>query len=869
MKRFLRYLRMRHFETDLDAEIQEHIDEKIEDHLATGLPIEEARARALREFGNRTRLLETCREQWGAALLDEFMADIRYSTRVLRKNPLFAFVAISCLALGIGVNVVTFSAIDHVLLQPLPYPESQRLVVIWGQKPSSGSEHLYVSPADFYDWRARSQEFSFMAAFAAWPMNLTNIENPRKLHAQLISANLFALLRVQPERGRTFQENEDAADAQPVVVISHRLWRSIGEPQVGSRLTLNSSSYAIVGVMPASFSFPSLDVEAWVPLSLSAANRSNREGRWLQVVGRLNTHATLAGAHSEMELIASQLAAAFPASNNNLSVSLVPLQDEVVGKTSPILWTLQGGTLLLLIVTCANLANLLLAQSASRTREIAMRTALGASRGRIIRQLLVESFVLSLAGGCLGLSFAQAAITVIRRLPASVLPRAAEISISLPVLLAAISISAFTAILFGAAPALQASRINLRNEMSVAWRGTSRNAEEKRGFLVTVQIATAVVLLIGAGLLCASAVRLISTPTGLKVDHLVTITLTLPHSQYPTIAAQNALFDKVLEGVQNTPRVSSAAAISDTPLAGNNPTLEIVTDQDVSRRYNPPFRAGFRVVSPGYFATAGIPVSRGRAFDSSDRTNNQRVAIVNQTMAHRVWGSANPIARRIRLKENQEWLNVVGVVPDVKQLGLGVAEGAVLYIPYSQNTQPWMSWTTLLVRTAAQPSAVLPSIRKKIRAVDKNLPLEQAGTLEEILSRATIIPRFVAITAGLLSVFSLLIALLGVHGLVAYTVERRIPELGIRVALGASRLQISTLLFQGMMFRVVAGLACGLVIAWCSTKLISSQLFEIRPHDPAIFAGVAACLGLASMLAIIAPARHALSIDPSSALRVE
>lgn len=869
MKRLLRYLFKRHFDTELEAEIQEHLDEKIEGHVAAGLPIAEARARALREFGNRTRLVETCREQWGAALLDQSKADLRYATRLLRKRPVFAFVAISCLALGIGVNTVAFSAIDHVLLQPLPYPESQRLVAIWGHKPSSGSEHLYVSPADFYDWRARSQRFSSMAAFAAWPMNLANVDNPRKVHAELVSASLFALLRVQPEQGRIFEENEDAADAQPVVIVSHRLWRSLSEPQVGSRLTLNNSNYTIVGVMPDSFSFPSLDTEAWVPLSLSPADRASREGRWLQVVGRLKTHATLAGAQSEMELIAGQLAAAYPATNSHWSVSLVPLRDEVVGKTTAILWTLEAGTLLLLLVTCANLANLLLAQSASRTREIAMRTALGASRGRMLRQFMIESFVLSLAGGGLGLLFARGAILLIKTMPASVLPRAAEISMSVPVLLAAISISAFTAILFGVAPGLQALHMDIRNDMSVASRGTSRGADKKRGFLVTLEIATAVVLLIGAGLLGASAVRLISTPTGLQVDHLVTVALTLPHSQYPTIATQNALLAKLLEEVQRIPRVSSVAEISDTPLAGNNPTLEVVSDQDASQPSKTPFRAGFRVVSPAYFATAGTPVLCGRAFDSSDRTNNQQVAIVNQTMARRVWGSANPIARRIRLKENHDWLNIVGVVPDVKQLGLSVEEGPVLYIPYSQNTQPWMSWTTLLVRTAAPPSALLPSIRTKIHGVNKNLPLEDVSTLEQVLSRATAIPRFVATMAGLLSAFSLLIALLGVHGLVAYTVERRIPELGIRIALGASRLQISTLLLGGMMVRVFAGLACGLVIAWWATKLISSQLFEIRPHDPAVFAAVAVSLGIASLLAIFAPARRALNIDPSAALRVE
>ncbi|MBV8360904.1 MAG: ABC transporter permease, partial [Deltaproteobacteria bacterium] len=748
MKRLLRYLLMRRFDRDLDAEIQAHIDEKADAYTADGMPSKEAQARASCEFGNRTRVVENCRETWGTALLDQFTADFRFALRVLRHSPLFAFIAIFCLALGIGVNTVAFSAVDHVLLRPLPYPESQQLVSVWGHKQSSGSEQLFVSPADFYDWRARSRSFSSLAAFSTWPMNLTNVENPRKLHTELVSANVFTLLRVQPERGRIFRENEDSPDAEPVVMLSDRLWRSLSEPKMGGRLTLNGSGYTVIGVMPANFSFPSLDVEAWVPLSLSAENRTNRDARWLQVVGRLREHATASGAQSEMKLIADQLAQTYPATNMHWSVSLVPLRDEVIGKTGTVLWTLQIGTLLLLLVTCANLANLLLARGASRTREVGMRTALGASRGRIMRQFLVESFVLALAGGGLGLAMAEVGITIIRTLSESLLPRAAEISLSAPVLFGALAVSAITSILFGVAPALSASHMDLRNEIAVGSRGTLRSAEKKRGLLVTVELSTAVVLLIGAALLCGSAIRLISTPTGLRVDTVLTAALSLPHSQYPTTAAQNALLERVLEALRNLPGVTSSAAISDTPLAGNNPTLAIVSEEDATQQSDAKLRAGFRVVSPTYFATAGIPVLRGRVFGVTDQTDTPLVAVVNETMARRVWGRGNAVTRRIRMEENNRWMTVIGVVRDVKQVGLKAEEGPVLYIPYSQNTQAWMSWTTLVIRTGLTPAAILPSLRKTIHTIDKNLPLEQAETLEQIVSRATAIPRFVAGTAG-------------------------------------------------------------------------------------------------------------------------
>jgi len=869
MKRLLRYLWTRRFDKELDAEIQAHIDEKTELYLAGGLPLEEARLRALRDFGNRTRVAESCRERWGVMLLDETSADIRYAARVLRKSPVFAFVAVSCLALGIGVNSITFSTIDRVVLHALPYPEAERLFAIWSRAQFNGSEHMHVSAADFYDWQSQSRSFSSLAAFANWPMNLTNVDEPRKLRTELVSANFFTLLKTRPEFGRTFREGEDGAESQPQVVLSHHLWHALGEPHIGGQLTLNGSGYSIIGVMPPSFSFPAREVDAWVPLSLSAANRANRDGRWLQVVGRLNVHTTSADAHTEMELIASRLAAAYPATNKGWSVSLIPLQNQVVGKTSRILWTLQAGMLLLLVVTCANLANLLLARSASRTREIGMRISLGASRGRIVRQLLVESLVLSLAGGSLGVAIAQAGITVVRTLPESLLPRAPEISLSASVLLAAISVLMLTAVLFGIAPALHVSRMDLRSELELGGRGAPHGADRRRGLLVAVEIATAAVLLVGSGLFGASAVRLVSTPSGLRVDHLLTVQMTLPHSQYPTSSAQAVVFERVLEQVKTLPGVLAAAEISDTPLGGNNPTFEMVPERAISQSSDTPVRAGLRVVSAAYLNTAGIPLIRGRAFSPSDRAGSQPVAVVNQTLAHRVWASANVAGRRIRLKDDAGWMVIVGVVPDVKQLGLNAEEGPVLYVPYSQNTQGWMTWTTLLVRTAVKPEGLLPSVRKAIHAVDKDLPIGEVDTVEDLLSRSTAIPRFVATTAGSIAGFSLLVAAIGIYGLLAYTVARSTPEFGIRFALGASRAQITWLVLRRTIVRLMTGLSGGLALAWWLARLIEGQLFEVRAHDPAIFAGVAACLLLSASLAVIAPMRRAVSVDPSVALRAE
>ncbi len=393
MKRLLRYFRARQFETDLHAELQSHLDEKIDELVAEGMRPEEARGQALRGFGNRARVAETSREQWSFGSLDEIVQDLRYAARVLGKSPVFSTVAVLSLALGIGANTIIFSAVDHVLLRPLPYPGSGKLFMVWSRSAAHGAEPMQVSAADFYDWRTQSHAFERLTAYSSWPMNLTNVDEPRRLETQLVSANLFSTLSVDAQIGRTFLAGEDEEQSRAVVVISHHLWRALGESPriIGSELTLNGSQATVVGVMPASFAFPSAETDAWVPLSLSATNRANREGRWLKVIGRLRKNSGRGEAAAEMDVIAHRLAVAYPASNTGWSTTLTPLQEELVGKTRPILLTLQAGSLLLLLITCANLANLLLAKGASRAREMGVRAALGASRSRILRQLIVES----------------------------------------------------------------------------------------------------------------------------------------------------------------------------------------------------------------------------------------------------------------------------------------------------------------------------------------------------------------------------------------------------------------------------------------------------------------------------------------------
>ena len=871
MRRILRYFRARRFERNLAAEIEAHLDEKTDELIAGGLRPDEARAQALRNFGNRTRLAETCREEWAFVPLEEIAQDLRYGLRLLRKSPVFTATAVFSLAMGIGANTVIFSAVNHVLLSPLPYPQSDRLFAVWGRSAARGAEPMHVSAADFFDWRAQSHSFESLSAYGNWPMNLTNVDEPRRLETELVSANLFSTLGVNAQIGRTFTPDEDSEQSALLVVIGHRLWRALGESPaiVGRPLTLNGSPATVIGVMPAGFAFPAPETDAWVPLSLSAGNRANREGRWLHVIGRLRPEVSRRQATAEMDAISGRLAAAYPATNAGWSASLETLEEDLIGKTRPILLTLQAGALLLLLITCANLANLLLAKGTSRAREIGVRAALGAGRARILRQLVVESAAVAVLGGAVGLALAIEGIALVKGFGEGVIPRAAGIHLSGPVVIFALAATVITALVFGVAPAFDASRVDLRAHITTGSRGTPRSVERQRGLLVAIEMGLACMLLVGAGLLGESLVRLLSTAPGLRTDHALTLRLTLPRSKYPTNTAQIAFFQQVLERTRSLPGVIAASEISDTPLKGNNPTFEFEIEGVTRGPSDAPVQAGLRAISTGYLQAAGIPLRRGRDFTVSDRTGSVPVAVVNETMAHRYWRGSDPVGRTLRLKEDRRWMAVVGVVPDIKHLGLKADEGPVVYIPYAQKVQDWLAWTTLLVRTAGEPMDLVPAVRNAIRSLDQNLPVAEIGTLQEALSRSTAMPRFTTFVIVVVSGLALLIAVVGVYGLLAYTVTRRMPELGIRLALGASPLQVFWLLLRQTMIRVLAGIAGGLLGAWWLARWLENLLFGVRPNDPATFAGVAGVLVLASLAAVLAPGRRAMKIEPTTALRWE
>jgi len=483
--------------------------------------------------------------------------------------------------------------------------------------------------------------------------------------------------------------------------------------------------------------------------------------------------------------------------------------------------------------------------------------------------LLVESTVLAALGGMLGLALAAAGIHMVRISAEELLPRASEIHLSMPVALFAVTVTLTTVLVFGLAPAWHASRVDLREQIGSGARGPSPTAERKRGLLVEVEVGLASILLVGAGLVGQSLTRLLWTDPGLQTDHLLTLRLTLAHSQYPTNSAQNVFFDQALESVRQLPGVLMAGEVSETPLKGNNPTLEFALEGVASGPSDPPTQAGLRAISRGYLRTAGMTLIHGRDFTIDDRAGTEPVAIVNEAMARRFWPGTNPVGRRIRFREEQRWISLIGVVTDTKHMGLQANEGPVLYIPYAQKTQEWLPWTTLLVRTAGDPLQAVADVRAAIRGIDKNQPIAEISTLEQVIARSTAVPRFTTAVIAAVAGFALLIAVVGVYGLLAYTVARRMPELGIRLTLGASPWRVSWLLLRQAMLRVIAGVTAGLLAAWWLARWLESLLFGVRPHDPATYIGVASLLLLSSLAALMAPIRRALRMDPAAALRAE
>ncbi|HJP93190.1 MAG TPA: ABC transporter permease [Pyrinomonadaceae bacterium] len=798
--------------------------------------------------------------------MDSLIKDIRFAARSLVKRPAFTAVALTTLALGIGVNTAIFTVVNAVMLRPLPYENPGQLVRLWSDRSGQRTDQMEFSPAEINDFRDQLTTFEDIGLFdSGLSANLTGGTQPERVNGSEASPGLFNVLRAKPLLGRTFLADETDVKQSKVVIFTEGLWRRDfgGDPNlVGQMVQLDGESFTVVGVLSDSFKFPE-KTDIWLPFSFTADDwKNDRQHYYVQAVGRLKPGVTLDQAKADLETIVKRLSPTFSAARKKWGITVVPMHEQVVGKISATLWILFGAVGLVLLIACVNVANLLLTRTADRQKELAIRVALGASRSRVIRQLLFESLLLALAGGVAG---ALLAIWTTKLFSASLLkslPRGEEVTVDAPVLLFTLGVSILTAFIFGLAPALQGSNPNLNETLKESGR---RSAGGSKGLLrdvfVVSEIALSLVLLVGAGLLVKSFLRLQSVNAGFDPRNVLTMEVTLPRIQYPKTPEQNAFVQQALQRIQSLPGVKSAAATINVPLVGTwGIGYSVVGHPNELNQI-----ADNANITPGYFQTMGIPLLQGRDFSDHDTTDRPPVVIVNEAFVRKHFPNENPLGQLVNAGSKRE---IVGVVGNVRPRGLDLETKPELYLPYAQKPTI-ASFFTFTIRTEKEPLSLASAVQKEIAAIDRNLPVANIRSMDQIVSSSLEQRR---LTMGLFTGFAaiaVLLAAIGVYGVVAYSVTRRTHELGIRMALGARFSDVLRLILgQGITLALI-GIAAGFAAALVLTKLMSSLLFEVAATDLGTFVSVAMGLLVVVLLACYVPARRATKVDPLVALRYE
>jgi putative ABC transport system permease protein len=801
--------------------------------------------------------------------MQTLLQDIRYAVRALRKAPAFTLVAVLTLALGIGANSTIFSVVNGVLLQPLPYAQPERLVMVWGHHTTIGRE--VASQPDYLDWRADNTVFSDMAALAHTSFDLTGVGEPERLNAALTTANFFRTLGTTPLLGRAFLDREEKTGANQVAILSYGFWqrRFGGSPGiVGQTITLSGLPYTVVGVAPAGFRFER-DVDIWAPLRTDVTR--SRRGDFLTVIGRLKPGVTFERAQTEMTTIAARLTQQYPETNTNWSVELVPLKEQLVGAARPALLIFMGAVGLVLLIACANVANLMLTRAAAREREMAIRATLGAGQGRLIRQMLTESVLVSLVGGALGLLLALWGVAALQGVQSSLIPRLGEVGIDGWVLGFTLLLSVLTGVLFGLAPALRVGRGELHGSLREGARGASAGmgVRQLRGALVLAEVALALVLLVGAGLLIKSFDRLQRVDPGFTPDHVLTAQIVLPGARYGEEARQRAFYSQLLDALRSAPGVQGAAVATDVPLSGGANYLSFSIAGQADPGPGVVQDAEVFVASPDYFHVLGIPLRQGRLFTEQDGAGAPNVVVINHAMAQRYWPGRDPLGARITLGDPADsagWRTVVGVIGGVRHNSLDADPYPQMFAPVAQMPRRAVM---VLARTAGDPVALTGTLRRAVTSLDTNLPVSDVMTMEARVSRSVAQPRVNVTLLGLFAAVALLLAAVGIYGGVSYSVVQRTRELGIRMALGARPGDVLRLVVRQAMAPALVGVAVGLVGAWAGTRLMASLLFGVSTSDPAVFAAVALFLAGVALLASYIPARRATRVDPLVALQYE
>lgn len=806
------------------------------------------------------------------------LQDIRYGFRMLIKRPGFTIIVVLTLALGIGANTTIFSAVDAVLLNPLPYQDPDRLVAVWETNRQLSAEmwdRNEVAMGNFRDWRSRNQVFDQLGSLFTADVNLTGVGEPERIRSCVVTTNFFQVLGIQPMIGRSFLPEEEKIGSPRVVILSSGLWERLfgSDPNLTNKsLTLNGTPVAVIGVMPPGFDlqFPSnTRVDMWLPLRIDPAN-FDRNNHFLYALARLKPGISRDRAQSEMNLIATQLQQQYPETNAQKDVNIVPLRKQLVGKVESYLYLLFAAVVFVLMIACANVAGLLLARVTARHKEVAVRIALGASRWRIIRQLLTESIILSALSGLLGLLFAYAGIKLLVTLTPPEVPRLHEIGLHIPVFLWTLVISILTGVLFGLAPALQASRPDL-NEALKESAGRNQGGFQRglRNPLIVSEVAVALLLSVGAGLMIKSFMRLQQVNPGFEANKLLTMNIALPRQKYKEPQQANAFFDQLAERIKTLPGVKSVGGIDPLPFSNSNVTTGFVVEGAPAMPLSDRPDVGQRAVTPAYFETMGIPVLKGRSFTAQDRDNTPHVIIVNEALASRYWPNQDVIAKRLGFAEDpskQSWREIVGVVGNVKHQGLEAEPKPEVYFPYQQLPKNFMS---VVVRTSSDPVSMIPAIRSQVFAIDKDQPAFDVMTMDQRLAKSVATSRFVMLLLGAFSVLALGLAALGLYGAMAYLVTQRTQEIGLRMALGARRSDVFKLVVGKGMRLAIIGTAIGLVASLALTRVMKTLLFEVTPTDALTLVIVPVVLLTVALLACYIPARRATNVDPLTSLRYE
>jgi len=797
--------------------------------------------------------------------------DLRYGVRMLLKKPSFTFIAIITLALGIGANTAIFSVVNAVLLRALPYPQPDRLVVL-REKTRSG-QLMGVAYPNYYDWRGQAQSFTEMAGYRGAPFNLTGVDKPVRLQGRMVSWNFFRLLGVQPQLGRMFVEADDKMGAARTTLLTHGLWQGKfgGDPAIiGKPLSLNGDSYTVIGVLPADFEF-FYPYDLFIPLDVSATRgdlgRGNHSG--LNVLARLKDGVSQAQASAEMDGLAAGLERAYPETNSGQGALTYSLLDRYASDISRTLWVLLGAVGFVLLIACVNVANLLLVRAAERQKEIAIRLALGAGRGRIIRQLLSESLLMALLSGVAGVLLGIWMMKGLLALSPDDIPRLNQTKLDPTVLLFTLGISLVTGLLFGLLPAWQAARHDLHATLKEGGRSSAGAGRERiRQALLVAEVGLSLVLLVGAGLMLRTVYQLIHVNPGFATEHLLTAQFNLPRNVYDEPRLQG-FYKESLTRIESLPGVRAAALTLSLPIDGSNwNSIFIVADKPVPPRDQLPSSA-FTPVSTNYFKAMGIQLLKGRVFTETDTADKPKVMVINETLAARLWPGEDPIGKRLKQgwpEDQSPWREVIGVVADVKLNGVDQDTPLQSYLPLAQDSSRFLG---LVVRTSSNPLQLATTVEQTIHALDKDLPVFNVRSMDQMLGNAIAQQRLTLVLLLGFAVLALLLAAVGIYGVISYSVSLRTHELGVRMALGAQRGDVLRLIVgQGMKLTLI-GVALGLLSAYALTRWMEALLFRVRATDPLTFTVIAVLLIVVALLACYLPARRATKVDPMVALRYE